>query len=231
MPWISAGIGIGGSILSSNAQSGAAGAASDIQAYAAAASAAEQQRQFDTMVNLLSPYTQAGAGAIGKQQGLLGLKGDAAQQAALEDLKQSAIFNTLQQQGTSAINQNKIATGGIRGGNIADAMSQFSPQMLSDLYQSQLANLGGLSSLGQASSVMQAQQGQSSPTNIANLLAQQGAAQAGGILSKSAINQNLYNNLAQIGGMVAPSIMSGYSGGSIGEYFPSNSHVTPRQNW
>lgn len=231
MPWIMAAAAIGGSILSSKAQKDAAESASDVQSQAAALSAEEQKRQFDTMINLLSPYTKAGGGAVNQQQNLLGLSGDANQQASINQLKQSPLFQTMFGQGQNALSQNAMATGGMRGGNIEGAMSQFSPQMLSDIYQSQLANLGGLSSLGQSAAGMQAQSGQTSAANIANLLAQQGAAQAGGILAKSNINTNMMNGIYQGVGSVLPNIMSSYSGGGMGEYFPTNSHVTPRSEW
>src|SRR5688572_15655014 len=68
-----------GGLASSSAQTSAANKASNAQQAAAEAGVAEQQRQFDAIQELLKPYVQAGTGALGGQQDLLGLNGGGAQ--------------------------------------------------------------------------------------------------------------------------------------------------------
>ena len=176
-------------------------AAGRVQAEAAKAGIAEQRRQFDLTKELLSPFVQAGAGgegvtgALPAQQALLGLLGPEAQQAAIAGLETSPTFGALARQGEEAILQSGSATGGLRGGNIQGALAQFRPQMLQQLIQSQLGNLGGLTQLGQSSASGVGAAGQATGANIADLLAQQGAATAGGIMGKAGAQARAFQDL------------------------------------
>jgi len=162
----------------------AAEAAGRTQAAAAQAGIEEQRRQFDKYVELMSPYVQAGTGALTQQQALLGLGTPDAQQQAIAALESSPQFQALQQQGETAILQNAAATGGLRGGNVQSALAQFRPALLSSLIEQQYSRLGGLSTLGQASAAGQGAQAGTLGANVANLLGQQGAARAGGIMGQ-----------------------------------------------
>lgn len=174
-----------GGITGSGAAAEGAEKAAGTQAAASQAAIDEQRRQFDAIQKLLSPYVTAGTGALTAQQNLLGLGGTGAQQQAIAGLESSPIFQALARQGETALLQNASATGGVRGGNIQGALAQFRPAMLNQQIQQQLANLGGITNLGQASAVQQAAAGQSSAANIGNLLGQQGAAIAGGQIAKA----------------------------------------------
>ena len=185
-------------------QAGEAGqAAAQLQAASAEAGVEEQRRQFDAIVKMMEPYLAAGKGAIGQQQGLLGLQGAGAQQSALNQLQQGPLFQTMLQQGQNALLQNASATGGLRGGNTQAALAQLSPNILAQVYQNQLANLGGLSQLGQSSAGLQAGAGQTSAANIGNLLNQQGAALAGGQMAKGNIVGETFGNILGMGGLAA----------------------------
>lgn len=189
-----AGVAIAGSIYSAKKGAQAAGKASDAQSEASQAGIDEQRRQFDKMVQLLSPYTNAGAGSLKAQQNILGLGGPGAQKAAIAGIEQSPYFQATAQQGENAILQNASATGGLRGGNTQGALAQFRPALLNQLVQQQYQNLGGITSLGQNSAAQQGNAGMQSANNIGNLLAQGGSAQAGGYLGQaSAYNQGLEN--------------------------------------
>jgi hypothetical protein len=125
------------------------------------------------------------------------------QQAAIEQIKNSAQFQELAKQGEQGILQNASATGGLRGGNVQAALSQFRPALLNQLIESQYGKLAGLTSLGstsaenllrlgQASAAGTAAAGQQSAQNIGNLMVGQGAAQAAGqIGSANAYAQGL----------------------------------------
>lgn len=193
---------VGGITGSTAAAEGAEDAAAT-QASAAQAGVDEQKRQFDKVVELLSPFVKAGTGAIGQQQALLGLLGPDSQRSAIAGFEQSPYFQSVAQQGENAILQNASATGGLRGGNVQGALAQFRPQLLDQLIQRQYANLGGLTQIGQASAANQASAGINTGANVANLLGQQGAAIAGGQLAKAGAQRQAFSDLLNIGGLVA----------------------------
>lgn len=202
-------------------QSGAAEAGIAAQERMSQAAIEEQRRQFDRIREILSPYVQegqraitgfqpfreAGATAFEQQQALSGLRGPAAQQAAIAQLEQSPEMAALTEQGERALLQRASATGGLRGGNVQAALAEFRPQVLSALIERQLGRLGGFAGTGlgveeqlyrggQAAAGGQASAAGTMGANVgnlltgqgtatANLLAQQGAAQAGGALGQA----------------------------------------------
>lgn len=192
-----------GDITGANDAADAAAAASRTQATSAQQGIAEQRRQFDTLVELMSPYVGAGVKGLEGQQALLGLGGAEAQQAAINQLEQSPLYQSLARQGEEAMLQQASATGGLRGGNIQGALAQYRPQLLNQQIQQQLGNLGGLSGLGQAAAAGQAAAGQAMGSNVSNLLQQQGAAIAGGQLAQGQATQQGFGNLLGLGGVVS----------------------------
>jgi len=197
----------GASLLGGVMQSNAASAASGQQVEASQAGIAEQRRQFDAMRELLKPYTQAGTPALAQQQALLGLSGTGAQQQAISGIESSPLFQAQLRQGQNAMLQNASATGGLRGGNIQGALAQFRPAMLSNAIEQQYARLGGMTALGQQSAAGVGTAGMQTGTNVANLLQQQGAAQAGGTLGQAQAYSGLLNAPMQLLGMQAGSGM------------------------
>jgi hypothetical protein len=155
-----------------------------VQQQAAQGGIDEQRRQFDEITKLLSPYTQAGAGALTAQQALAGLGGPEAERAAIARISGGETYKALAQQGEEALLQRASATGGLRGGNIQAALGQFRPQLLSSLIEQQYGRLGGITDVGQASAARQAAFGQQTGANVSNLIGQRGSAQAGGILGE-----------------------------------------------
>lgn len=207
----SAVVGAGATIYAGNKSAAAAKSAAKTQAASQDAAISEQQRQFDEIRALLKPYIdagkadlsqpyiQAGPGALQGMQGLAGLRGAAEQQAAIDQIKQSAQFQELAKQGEQGILQNAAATGGLRGGNVQAALSQFRPALLNQLIESQYGKLAGLTSLGstsaenmlrlgQASAAGTAAAGQQSASNIGNLMVGQGQALAAGQIGAANAN-------------------------------------------
>jgi hypothetical protein len=200
-----AGIAIGGAtLISANQQAKAAQSAASAQGAASQAGIDEQRAQFEatqkilapyvsagtTAIQGLAPYAAAGAPALEQQQALLGLKGPEAERAAIERIRSGETFQALAGQGEEALLQRASATGGLRGGNVQGALAQFRPALLSSLIEQQYGRLGGMTALGQETTSNVARLGQASAagtgaaaqttgTNIATLLGQQGAAQAG----------------------------------------------------
>jgi len=192
-----AGGALAGSAVSSRAASKAAGQ----QAEAAESGMDEQRRQFDILTELLRPYVEAGQPALEQQQALIGLRGAPEQQQAISALEQSPFFQSAVRQGEEALLQRASATGGLRGGNMQAALAQFRPQMLESQIAQQYERLGGLTALGQSSAAGQASAGMQSAGAIANLMAQRGAALAGGSLGSAKAYSNALNLPSRILGM------------------------------
>lgn len=234
MPDIGTGLQLGASLLGSSMQADAASSAAGAQTQAAEAGIAEQRRQFDALQALLKPYVDVGAGglagmqpfaeagapALEQQQALLGLRGPEAERAAIERISGGETFQSLAKQGEEALLQRASATGGLRGGNIQGALGQFRPQLLSSLIEEQYGRLGGLANVGLTTQQNLAKIGQSSAagvgaggmesgTNIANLLAQQGAARAGGIRGEATAYGKLLNAPFQLAGFQSGGGLSG----------------------
>lgn len=200
---------VGGGLVMANQAKQAAKGASAAQASAAQAGIGEEQRQFDAIQKLLAPYIQAGTGALGAQQNLIGLGGPEEQRKALEELQASPQFQALTQQGENAILANASATGGLRGGNVQGALAQFRPAVLSQLIEQRFGQLGSIAGMGQASAAGQAAMGMQQGQNIAGLLGQIGQAQAGGILGQSK---------ATMSGLTAASQGLGTIAGILGKF-------------
>lgn len=198
----------------------AAGEAAGAQVEAARLGTEEQRRQFERIQELLQPYTEAGAGALGGQQALLGLAGPEAQQQAIAGLEGSPIFEALTRQGEEAILQRASATGGLRGGDVQGALAQYRPAMLKQLIESQYSKLGGMAGMGQASAAGVGAAGQATGANIANLLAQAGQAQAGQAIAGGQARASMYGDIGQLIGTGATlygmgAFGSGGNGGSL----------------
>ena len=142
---------IGGALLSSSAQKGAARDATAAQERSSQLEIEESRRQFDKLQEVLQPFVGEGTEAIGAQGALTGLQGPEAEAAAIAGIEAGPEFGALVQTGEEAILQNASATGGLRGGNVKGALAQFRPQILSQLINQRFNRLGGISQLGQAS--------------------------------------------------------------------------------
>jgi hypothetical protein len=200
------------------------------QAAAAGAGIEEQRRQFDKLVELMSPYVTAGTEALGglrpfqeagqqafqQQQAIAGLLGPEAQRLALQQIEQSPLLQAQIRRGEESLLQRASATGGLRGGNIQAALAQFSPQMLQQEVEQQFGRLGGFAGAGlgitenlygrgQAAATGQAASGMTSASNIANLLANQGQAIAGGQVAGGNVARQTFGDILGIAKAVAGS--------------------------
>lgn len=220
---------IGGAVITSvgsyYAQKNAAEEASGAQRSASDAAIAEQRRQQAESERLLAPYMQAGQAALGQQQALLGLGGADAQRAAIAQIEQGPQFQAMIQQGETGILQNASATGGLRGGNTQAALAQFRPQMLSQLIQQQMAQLGGISGAGQQGAMSAAGLGQQGAAAIGAQYGAQGQAAAGAALASG---QGLANIFGGVGGALGTIGGLGAMGrGPLGGGGPAGSGYAP----
>ena len=262
---------VGGGLIGSQMTSSATKSASETQAGAAQAGIDEQRRQNEAVQKLLSPYVQAGGGALGayapyqqagagalptlqqyaqagapaleQQQALIGLRGPEAQRQAIAGIEGGGEFKALSEQARNSLLQGASATGGLRGGNIQGALAQFQPQLLNQLINQQYGRLGGLAAtggnvaqslvsgglsatgelarIGQASAAGVGTAGSQTGANIANLLGNQGAATAGGIMGQSqAFNfPGMFGTIARGLPTFAPAVSdNGYSIGQGSAY-------------
>jgi hypothetical protein len=176
-------------------QSKAAKAAAEMQAqYGQKAMDAETAR-FLEMKAMLQPYADAGTQSLSAQQDLLGQNGAANQQRAIDAIQNGAYFQSIAKQGENGILQNASATGGLRGGNVQAALSQFRPALLQSLINDQYGKLQGITQLGQAAASGQASGAIQTGSQTAALLNSIGNAQAQGIVGSSAANAAGFNSL------------------------------------
>jgi hypothetical protein len=147
-----------------------------------------------------------------------GLTGAQQQQASIDQLQASPLYQSLYRNGQETIMNNAAATGGLRGGNAQHSLANFGADTLAQVIQQQLANLQGVSNAGLQGTGAVSQAGSNSSNNVSNLLANNGQTQAGGILGANAANNAAINNISgSIGGLVNNSaftnLFKGNSGG------------------
>jgi hypothetical protein len=200
--------GVVGDITGSSAAASAGKRAGKIQAKAAQAGIEETRRQFDALINLMSPYVQAGVPALEQQMAMAGLRGPEAEQAAIESIAASPQLQALARQGEEAILQQASATGGLRGGNVQAALAQFRPAMLQRLIEQRYEQLGGITDIGRTSAIVQGEGGLQTGTNVSNLLLGKGSAMAGSRLAQGQAQGMAFNDLMRIGGAIATGGMS-----------------------
>ena len=219
---------VGSAIVGGVMQSRAAGKAAKAQQESSAASIAEQRSQFEAMQRVLKPYVDVGSPALrqlssysdvaqpalNEQQALNGMFGPEAQQEAINRIEQSPLYMEHVRQGENAMLQNASATGGLRGGNIQAALAQFRPAVLSQMIEDKYNKLGGmvtfggnaaqnLATMGQASAAGQGAAGMNMASNIGNLNAQTGQAQAQAQLARGQAWGNVAGSVGYLGGLGA----------------------------
>lgn len=202
---------IGAGIDSANAQKKGGNAAANAQVSAAQAGIDEQRRQFDAVQKLLAPYASTGTQALGAQGNLVGLNGNDAEQAAIDQLQKGPQFQSMLGAGTNAILQNASATGGLRGGNVQGALASFAPGLLAQVIQQRFQNLGGLSYIGENAAARTGVGAMATGQGVSNLLQQQGAAQAGAYLNAGKSDQNFLNTITRGYGLFTGA--GGFGGG------------------
>lgn len=205
---ITSALSIGSNLIKGNASEDAAQAQSD----AAAQAQAENNRRYEEIVKLLDPYRQSGTQANTALGNIYGLNGDKAQQQYISNLQNSSIFKGLLQQGENSILQNASATGGLRGGNTQQALAKFSPQLLYGLLQDQAKGIGNLYQGGLSSVGTLATANQNLANNNSQLIQDQGAYRAGGILANGQSTANLLGSV----GSALGSFGGGGGGGGFG---------------
>jgi len=205
---------VAGSLIQGNAAKKAAAA----QGRAAELGIEEQRRQFDLVQQLMKPYVEAGTPALQAQQAMLGLGPAGSEQAQIDAVRRSPAFQSMLRQGEESILQRASATGGLRGGNIQAALAQFSPQLLAQELETRYNRFGGMTQLGQNAAAGVGTAGMATGTNVANLLGQQGAARAGGIVGQAKAWSDALNTPMRMYGMQMGAGGGGAGGGAGGGF-------------
>lgn len=138
----------------------------------------------------------------GGAAGVPGQTGAQAQQSAIDQLKDSPLYQSLFNNGKDAILANASATGGLRGGNTNTSLANFGRDTLASVIQQQVSNLSGVSNAGEGAAAQTGQFGAGAANSIQQALTQQGQAQAGAATATGAANASMWNTIAgQIGGL------------------------------
>jgi len=217
---------IGGAVIGGVVSSSSASKAASAQGAASDASIAEQRSQFDAMQKTLKPFVDAGSPALrqiasysevaqpalDEQQALSGMLGPERQQQAINVIEQSPLYMEYVAQGEDAILQNASATGGLRGGNVQGALSQFRPAVLSQMIEDKYSKMGGmvnfgsnasqnLATMGQASAAGEGAAGMTMASNIGNANMAAGDARAQAALTNGQAWGNVGGAVSYLGGM------------------------------
>ncbi len=102
--------------------------------------------------NTLSPYTGVGGKSNDLQAALSGALGPAAQKQAFDNYNQSPEMAYALSQAEKGITRNSAATGGLKGGNVLDALQRNAIGMAQQDYGNAFNRLGSLSDRGLTSS-------------------------------------------------------------------------------
>lgn len=190
----------------------------------------------------LDPFEIGGQQAFGQEGDILGLHGADAQSSILDQLKASPMFQSLFRTGQDTVLNNASATGGLRGGNITGHLANFGSDTLAQVIQQQLQNLAPMSQQGLQATEFGGQLGAQNAGALANLDTGSGQANAGAILNKNAVTNNMFSGIQKLimqamsagagggaggagGGLGA--LLAGGSSPSIGLSLPSSSAGLP----
>lgn len=214
---------IGGAIIGGHDNKKAIGQANDALQTGFGNASGALTGQLATDTTNYAPYTGAGSAAIGQEGDLAGLNGDPAQQASIDSLKASPLFTSLFDTGRDSILAAGSATGGLRGGNVNDALYKNGQQTLAQVIQQQLSTLGGIAGQGLTATGQLANFGAGTAAGVAGLDTQSGSANAGEILGKQSVDNNTISQLQKIiasamgggGGGIASAIGGAAAGGAF----------------
>lgn len=190
--------GIIGTFLGASDNKKAIGKATDAQLAMLQKGIDEQARQYDLSRGDVMPWMESGKLALGDMGDLLGLNGPEAAAAAIAALKASPMFTSLFNTGEEAILQNASATGGVRGGNTQRSLADFGADLLAQVIQQQLGNLGGISGAGVGAAGNLGQLGGDTANAIQAGMAGMGNSQYNSIIGKQQVNNDMVEQIQSL---------------------------------
>lgn len=198
-----------GGIIGGGQQAKASKEAARLQYQGTQDSIAETARQYDLTRSDYQPFRDLGVGALDNFGNLLGINGAEQQQAEIDLLKASPLYQSLFNNGQEAMLASASATGGLRGGDFQEASMDFGRDTLNAVIRDQLANYSGAIGIGSgatdavSSFGARAVESQNQQRNMGAAANAQSALVRGGIAAQN------WNNL----GGFADSLTSAFSGG------------------
>lgn len=177
---------------------------------------AEQRAAFEYAQGAYQPYQEAGLSALDQYRTLIGLGGAEQQQAAINGMTQSPLYQSQMQQGSNAILQNAAATGGLRGGNTQNALGQMGSQLLNQQFLQQVGLMGGMQEQGlnTISNLANIRSGTAAATGQA--MANQGTAIGQGILGAQAAKKDSGSSMGAALGGIGGFMVGGPAGAAAG---------------
>lgn len=160
---------------------------------AAETQAGYQMEALDYLKQANAPLQEAQQFGLGALMDFYG--GD--QQGMIDQVQQSPFYNSMIQQGEEAVLRNAAATGGLRGGNVQQALAQNSQNVLQGLVGQQLGGLGGLA--GTSTNV----------NNIAGMTSGIGQTYAQGDIAGAQARQQGLGNIMSLGGSLVGGLFGG----------------------
>lgn len=215
-------LGLAGNVAGSIFGSNAAGDAAKQQAAAIAKGQGALTDYYGKATTDLSPYMDAGTGALNKLQALLGIGSNAnggQTPGMLDTLASTPGYQFNLNQGLKA-GQNRLTAMGLGGsGEAAAGASNYASGLAGNTYSTIAGLLQGLAGQGQGAATSLAGMGMQTGSGIANLYNTLGNDQAASTVAQGNIFSNLSNN---IGGAY-----SGYNVlNRMGQLYPSTNNST-----
>lgn len=204
-----------------------AGKSADAAAAAAAQAAKAQEAGYDKArrsrkagvaqsLSYLQPYQQSGWQGQDLLNDALGINGPEAQQSFFANFQNDPGFNAMQQTGINTVEQSRASAGGLRSGATMKALQDYGMKLQQSVFQDRMMRLGEVGKLGATAGTNMATLNEGANKDIANLLAAEGLAKAGGITNASNAMQMGSQNQLQLLGYGL-----GQSKGGINDLFKS----------
>lgn len=189
VPVIAAGVAGAGSIAGGLINSSATSSAANTEANAANQASQVQQNIYNQTRSDLSPFLNAGQGALSQLSSLLGINGgtgagpnDSALYSALQNYPG---YNFSMQQGLQAVNQSGAARGLLNSGATIKNATQYGQGLAQSTLGSYLSNLLSVGQLGENAGSITGSTGASAGNSIGNSLISAGNAAGSGQLGSS----------------------------------------------
>ncbi len=184
----------------------AAGRAAGVQADAALTAEQGINRRFDLTQASLQPSVEAGDLARKQQLALLGLGEEGEQDAAFAAFNESPGQKFLRDRGERATIRNAGAIGGLGGGNVRKALTEFGIGTAQQDFNNQFGRLGQLAGQGQSAATNVGQFGATAANQAGQFGIAGSQARASGILGKAQAESQFINQALQLGGQVAGAV-------------------------
>lgn len=159
--------------------------------------AAVQAKQFAETKQLLSPYTNAGAGAMDVYGNAIGLNGADKQAAFYQNFQNDPGFKSAQGYAQRGIENSNSIRGRGYGGNVIAGLGDYLQKNMLGAYQSRLSQIGGVVDTGRNAATSLGGLGQQSAAGQASSLANAGYYQGAGLANAGNAMMQGQQNYAQ----------------------------------